>query len=73
MKSFTVRSNIGMLTKYLITGLISDSPRRIARIVRIRSNEARKTKDTFSAVHLLNVAEEPHQLVTIPVHNRPLP
>jgi hypothetical protein len=24
-------------------------------------------------VHLLNVAEEPHQLVTIPVHNRPLP
>jgi hypothetical protein len=24
-------------------------------------------------VHLLNVAEEPHQLVTIPVHNCPLP
>ena len=63
-KSLTVNNNNGICTMNLINGFISASPMYMAISVNKRSKILRKTKDSFSAVHLLNVAEESHQLVT---------
>ena len=65
IKSLTVNSNSGVCTMNLTNGFISANPRYIATSVNNRSIILRKTKESFSAVHLLNVAEESHQLVAV--------
>ena len=72
LNNLITKSSTGICTIYLIKGLISEKPRYIAKIVRVRSNRLNRTKETFSQVHLLNVAEESHQLVTSRTFNRPI-
>jgi len=72
MASLTVRRRTGMSTRCLMKGFSSESPRYIARTVKVRSNWLRRIKEAFSAVHRLNVAAEPHRLAVMPIINRPM-
>jgi hypothetical protein len=64
-------SKIGRCTRNLTSGFNSHKPKCIARIVRAKSKTLSRIKETFSRVHFLNVVEESHQLVVIPVTDSP--
>ena len=69
--NLTMKSITGMVTRCFIKGFTSERPRDKARTVNARSNWFRSTKEIFSTVHCLNVAEEAQRLAVIPVINTP--